>query len=89
LAVAEPASPPVHENPESQRLLAQQASPSPPQGVQALFPVQTLSAAQRAPLPTQVFVDDVVSQHPVLHRSPAQQGWPCPPHPAHWPDARH
>jgi hypothetical protein len=64
----------VHANPESQRLLPQQASPSPPQGVQALFPVQTLSAAQRCPVATHVLVADVVSQHPVLQRSPAQQG---------------
>jgi hypothetical protein len=42
--------------------------------VQTLFPVQTLSAAQRAPVATHVFVDDVVSQQPVLQTSPAQQG---------------
>jgi hypothetical protein len=64
----------VHENPESQRRFPQQASPSPPQDVHALFPVQTLSAAQRWPGATHVFVDDVVSQHPVLQTSPAQQG---------------
>jgi hypothetical protein len=74
LADIEPASPPVHANPESQRLFAQQPSPSPPQDVQALFPVQTLSVAQRWPVVTHVFVADVVSQHPVLQTSPAQQG---------------
>jgi len=64
----------VHANPESQRLFAQQDLPSPPQGVHALFPVQTLSAAQRWPVLTHVFVADVVSQHPVLQTSPAQHG---------------
>ena len=29
----------------------------------------------------------VVSQHPVLQRSPAQQGWSLPPHPAQCPSA--
>jgi hypothetical protein len=64
----------VHANPESQRLFPQQASPSPPQEVQALFPVHTLSAAQRWPVATHVFAADVVSQQPVLQTSPAQQG---------------
>jgi hypothetical protein len=66
--------PAEHANPESQRLLAQQASPSPPHEVQVLIPVQTLSTAQRWPLSTHVFVADVVSQQPELQTSPAQQG---------------
>jgi len=66
--------PAAQASPESQRLLAQQASPLPPHELQALIPVQTLSTAQRWPLSTHVFVADVVSQQPVLQTSPAQQG---------------
>jgi hypothetical protein len=79
----------LHASPEPQRLFAQHASPLPPHAVQALFPVQTLSSAQRCPTSMHVFAaGDVVSQQPALQVSPAQQGCPFPPQPAHWPEAR-
>jgi hypothetical protein len=58
--------------------------------VQVFRPVQTSPEPQAAPIAAQrLLAGFVVSQQPLLHVSPAQQGSPGPPQPAHAPDARH
>jgi hypothetical protein len=81
--------PDAQEKPAPQRLSAQHACPLAPQSEQVFAPVHTLPSAQRDPAAWHVFdAATVVSQQPVLQVSPAQQGWPSPPQPAHCPDPR-
>jgi len=76
-------------NPVSHRLSAQHVSPLPPQDEQVFFVVHTFPSAQRSPAGRHVLpVGIVVSQQPVLHVSPAQQGCPSPPQPAQSPEGR-
>ncbi len=67
-------------NPSEQRV-PQQGWPAPPQASQLLALLQTLLGPQTAPTATQLFCERPL-QHPVVHRSPGQQGIPVPPQPA-------
>jgi hypothetical protein len=79
-----------HASVSAQRPSAQQGWSSAPQRSHWFGALQTRPAAHCSPLARHVFASGSrTSQHPVLHASPGQQGWPSPPQPEHMPVFSH